>query len=216
MWPQLQPGGRGAPCHSPSSPLLRREGPGVFLQASFPDPNPLWPRVVARGGVCIPWASGDAQPVLPPSSLRSSFLGLGPGPLHSLCRSETPGSQCAPPPPIGLLVVSGVWERQDKWSLFAGGKDCLQGIRESKKACCGSRHMSLGRAKAGQVLGGSGWGTRGMEEVAPWTSLLRPLGIPGSFPKEFLVCVFLPSATNCHSPDQTFLLSCPGWGLMAP
>lgn len=68
--------------------------------------------------------------------------------------------------------------------------------------------MSLGRAKAGQVLGGSGWGTRGMEEVAPWTSLLRP--------KEFLVCVFLPSATNCHSPDQTFLLSCPGWGLMAP
>lgn len=120
------------------------------------------------------------------------------------------------PPPIGLLVVSGVWERQDKWSLFAGGKDCLQGIRESKKACCGSRHMSLGRAKAGQVLGGSGWGTRGMEEVAPWTSLLRPLGIPGSFPKEFLVCVFLPSATNCHSPDQTFLLSCPGWGLMAP
>lgn len=98
MWPQLQPGGRGAPCHSPSSPLLRREGPGVFLQASFPDPNPLWPRVVARGGVCIPWASGDAQPVLPPSSLRSSFLGLGPGPLHSLCRSETPGSQCAPPP----------------------------------------------------------------------------------------------------------------------
>lgn len=63
-----------------------------------------------------------------------------------------------------------------------------------------------GKSRPG-FLGGSGWGTRGMGEVAPWTSLLWPLGIPGSFPKEFLVCVFLPSATNCHSPDQTFPLS---------
>lgn len=98
----------------PSSPRLRREGPEVFLQASFSDSSTM------------AWGSGQGQ-------YLHSWVGVMPSPFHlllhlgalslteGLCHWQVPCSPCVPTL-LSLPVVSVVWKKQDKWSLFAREK----------------------------------------------------------------------------------------------
>lgn len=176
------------------APPLRRKGPGVFLQASFPDPNQV-AQVVARASVCSPQAAGDAWLVLPPSSPGGEgVLSWTQGLASLLCHWQCPCPGCTQPPSF-QWSLSVVWERRDKWSLSTGEKRLSSRHKESHEPEVGVYVCPRLRKKQDSFPWRQWLGCDGCDEVFPSTSW-GASGIPGSFSKKFPAWIFLSSATN--------------------
>lgn len=108
---------------------------------------------------------------LPLAFSRSPSFGPWPGFLatpRSLPQTDLPLHPAFPSmpatQPLSFPVVSVIWERQDKWSLFAGER--LSVINKENQDLARACVCTPARWKAA-FFRGSGWDTRGPEEAAP-------------------------------------------------